>query len=421
MVSRAAAEPTTTRFEAEVVRRDGDEVVLSETYFYPEGGGQPADRGTLGGVPLAGVESRDGEVIHRLATGTDADASGVEAGATVDCAVDEAFRRYCMRAHTASHVLYGAGRRLFEDLGYGGFGITPEKVRVDLSTPTSVDDEALVDLERLVNRAVWESRPVSWEQLPREAALARPGVAFNTKTEEGLDAETVRLVTVGPAEGPGGDGESAGTDASADGLDGDWDVAACGGTHVSNTRELGPVAVLDRSNPGEGLTRVEFAVGPRAVDRRSMEKRAVLAAARDLGEPVEAVPDGIDRLRAARDEAAAERDALREEVVGARLAALREETVEREGGTWLVGTVEGLDANALADRAQEAAGDGVDVAALVADSSLAVATAGEHDASAVVDEVTEQFGGGGGGSPTVAQGGGLSAEPEAVVAFLRGE
>jgi alanyl-tRNA synthetase len=329
-----------------------------------------------------------------------------------------------MRAHTASHVLYGAGRRLFEDLGYGGFGITPEKVRVDLSTPTSVDDEALVDLERLVNRAVWESRPVSWEQLPREAALARPGVAFNTKTEEGLDAETVRLVTVGPAEGPVGDGESAGadrTDASADGLDGDWDVAACGGTHVSNTRELGPVAVLDRSNPGEGLTRVEFAVGPRAVDRRSTEKRAVLAAARDLGEPVEAVPDGIDRLRAARDEAAAERDALREEVVGARLAALREETVEREGGTWLVGTVEGLDANALADRAQEAAGDGVDVAALVADSSLAVATAGDRDASAVVDEVTEQFGGGGGGSPTVAQGGGLSAEPEAVVAFLRGE
>ncbi|MFD1515074.1 alanyl-tRNA editing protein [Halomarina rubra] len=417
MSSLAAAEPSTTRFEARVERRDDDEVVLSETYFYPEGGGQPADRGTLDGVPLAHVESRDDEVVHRL---VDPEGTDVTAGDVVDCVVDEAFRTYCMRAHTASHVLYGAGRRLFDDLGYGGFGITPEKVRVDFSTPTDIDDAALVDLERHVNRVVWGAHPVSWSELPREEALALPDIAFNTKTEEGLDAETVRVVTVGPAttsvrESPTDDATGVDT------TDGDWDVAACGGTHVSNTREVGPVTVLDRSNPGEGLTRVEFAVGPTAIDRRATEKRALLDAATDLGTPLADVPEGIERLRTARDEAAAERDALREELVGARLADLRERTVERDGETWLVGTVEGLDANALADRARGTVGDGLDVVALVADSSLAVATSGGTDANEVVSEVTDQFGGGGGGSPTAAQGGGLSADPEAVVAFLRGE
>jgi len=414
MSSLAAEEPSVTEFEARIHRVDGDEVVLAESYFYPEGGGQPADRGTVAGVPVEHVESRDGAVVHHLADGPH---EGVEEGTVVECAVDEPFRTYCMRAHTASHVLYGAGRRLLDDLGYGGFGITDEKVRVDFSTPTDIDDETLVALERLVDRAIWESRAVSWTELPKEEALSRPDIAFNTKTEEGLAAETVRVVTVG-APGTPTDGADDGGD---DLTDGDWDVAACGGTHVSNTREIGPVTVLGRSNPGEGLTRVEFAVGPAAVDRRATEKRAVLAAARDLGTPVGEVPDGVDRLRAARDEAAGERDALREEVVGARLADLRERAFKRDGGTWVVGTVEGLDANALADHAQDLAGDGADVVALVADSSLAVATTDDHDANAVVQSVTEQFGGGGGGSPTVAQGGGLSADPDAVVAFLRGE
>ncbi|MFC5972865.1 alanyl-tRNA editing protein [Halomarina salina] len=415
MPSLAAADPSTLGFDAEVERRDGDEVVLSETYFYPEGGGQPADRGRIEGVPVVHVERRDGTVVHHL--DGDGDADAIAPGAEVSCTVDEEFRTYCMRAHTASHVLYGAGRRLFDDLGYGGFGITAEKVRVDFSTPTDVDDAALVGLERLVNRVVWESRPVSWAEVPREEALSRSDIAFNTKTEEGLDADTVRVVTVGSRESEDAEASPQG---AAD-APGDWDVAACGGTHVSNTRELGPVTVLGRSNPGEGLTRVEFAVGPDAIDRRATEKRALLAAARDLGTPLDEVPQGIERLRTDRNEAAAERDALREEVVGARLADLREGAVERDGSTWVVGTVAGLDANALADRAQDIAGDGAEVVALVADSSLAVATSGDHDASAVVSEVTEQFGGGGGGSPTVAQGGGLSADPEAVVAFLRGE
>jgi alanyl-tRNA synthetase len=402
MHSLAPAEPYTRSFEASVTSVEGTEVTLEETYFYAEGGGQPADRGQLGGATVLDVQSRDGEVVHRLAT-----EPAFAAGDTVEASVDPAFRSYCMRAHTASHVLYGAGRQLLDDLGYGGFDISaPEseepsadgKVRVDFTTPTDIDDETLVDLERLTNRAVWDSRSVTWERVPQEAALNRPDIAFNTKTEEGLSGDTVRVVTV---EG--------------------WDVAACGGTHVGNTREIGPVTLLDRSNPGEGLTRVEFAVGYRAIEARAATRRHATAAAATLQTGVPELPEAVSRLRSENQELHDERDALAERLVDTRLAELRETVVQKEGSAWLVGTVPGLGANELAARAQRVVGEGADVVALLDEDGgyLAVATSGDVDAGGVVEEVTAEFGGGGGGSQTVAQGGGLGADAESIVAFLR--
>ena len=386
--SRAAAEPNVLEFEA-TVEDGGREVVLSETYFYPEGGGQPADRGRIDGIEVVDVQSRDGQVVHVLD-------GELDAGATVHASIDPAFRRYCRRAHTASHALYGAGRRLLDDLGYGGFDIAEERVRVDLTTSTDIDDGTLVELERLVNRVVWESRDVTWEEREREEALSDDDVAFNTKTEEGVESDAVRVVTI--------DG---------------WDTAACGGTHVDNTREIGPVTVLSRSNPGEGLTRVEFAVGPTAVERRATEKEAALDAAAALDTNVGGVVDAVERLDRDRERLEVERDDLRAELAERQLAGLP--TVERDGAAWLVGELD-RDANTLADLAREQAGGRAAVVGLVApDGSLAVATDGSVDAGTVVDDVTETFGGGGGGSGTVAQAGGLSADADAVVAFLRDE
>jgi alanyl-tRNA synthetase len=391
--SKAPAEPYTLSFEA-TVESGGREVVLTETYFYPEGGGQPADRGTIGEVRVEDVRGTDDGIVHTLAEPLD-----VDPGGTVDCHVDPTFRTYCMRAHTASHVLYGAGRRLFDDLGYGGFGITDEKVRVDLTTGDDIDDEALVELERLANRAVWESRDVSWETVPREEALSREEIAFNTKTEEGVSGyDRVRVVTVE-----------------------DWDVAACGGTHVRNTREIGPVTVLERSNPGEGRTRVEFAVGPEGIERRAADRRATMAAARALGTSVQGLPDAVERIQGDREELEAELSELQDELVATEVERLREETVERDGRTWLVGSLDGLDANELAEQVRSLSGEAADVVALVSpDGTLAVGTTGDVDAGEVVDDVTAEFGGGGGGSPTVAQGGGIGADADEVVRFLRG-
>jgi len=393
MHSRAPAEPYRHSFETAVERVDGTTVVLSETYFYPEGGGQPADRGWIGDREVVDARAVDGEVVHEL----DAEPS-FGAGDTVHGEVDSEFRTYMMGAHTASHALYGAGRRLLSELGYGGFGISEEKVRVDFTTPTTIDDGTLAELERLTNRAVWESREVSWRTLPREEALSRDDVAFNTKTEEGIAGETVRIVEI---EG--------------------WDVAACGGTHVGNTEEIGPVTVLSRSNPGEGLTRVEFAVGPAAIDRRSAEWTAAREAARALDTQVASLPDAVERLVEEREQQAEQIQNLREQVIEARLADLRDATVTRDGREWLAGSIPSDDANALAEFAQRLVEGTGAVVALVGESGnyLAVATDGTVDAAAVVAAVTDEFGGGGGGSDTVAQAGGLDAAPEDIVESLR--
>jgi len=396
--SLAPADPYTTSFAADVTDVAGTDVRLAETYFYPEGGGQPADRGTVGGVEVDHVYADDEGVVHALVEAPD-----FAAGDRVRGEVDPEFRRYCMRAHTASHVLYGAGRRLLEDLGYGGFDISAEKVRVDFETSTDIDDGVLAELERLTNRAVWDSHDVTWGEVPADEARSRDDVAFNTKTEEGVmaDADSVRVVTVE-----------------------DWDVAACGGTHVANTEEIGPVSVLSRSNPGEGLTRVEFAVGPSAVERRADVRRATLDASAALGVPEDELGEAVERLQDRAEDLESELADLKGEVLGSRIAGLP--AVERDGETWLVGTVDGFGANEVGDAAKDVAGDAGDVVvATGGDGSstfvVAAAQGADADAGDVVDDVTGEFGGGGGGGPPFAQGGGIDADPEAVAGYVREE
>ena len=395
MQTRAPAEPEIREFTAEVVGVDDRTVTLNRTYFYAESGGQPADRGTLDGVRVLDVQTVDGAVRHTLA-----EAPPFDAGDTVTGVVDDDFRTYCMRAHTASHVLYGAGRRLLDDLGYGGFDISESKVRVDFTTSTDIDDDVLVELERLVNRAVWESREVSWAEVPTAEATADDEVAFNTKTEEGVmdDADTVRIVEI---EG--------------------WDRAACGGTHVSNTREIGPVTLLERSNPGEGLTRVEFAVGPDGIDRRATQHRALRDATGALGTNVEAVSEVAETIRAERDDLQDRVRELERAAVADAIAAF--ETVEKDGTEWRLGTLSNADTNDAGEAAKDAVSD-AEVVGAVGEGErpyLVVAAGAESGVHAgdVVDSVTDTFGGGGGGGPPFAQGGGLDADPEAVVETLR--
>ncbi|SDJ52427.1 alanyl-tRNA editing protein [Natronorubrum texcoconense] len=409
---RAAREPYTTRFETEVTSIDGRNVWLETSYFYGESGGQPADRGTIGGIEVADVRYDDGEHVHVLA-----EEPSFRVGKRVLCSIDWSFRMYCMRAHTASHVLYGAGRRLLEDLGYGGFDISEEKVRVDLETSTALDDETLLELDTLVNRVVWESRPVTWDDIPVADAREREAIAFNEATEEGaFQKGRLRIVTIG---GENDNGTANGLVRRDGGSSDPWDVAACGGTHVRNTREVGPVTVLGRSNPGKGLTRVELAVGPRAIDRRETEKRVALSSRRALGVPLEDVGDELARLDDERDELAAEVRSLHRELVETDLE--RAKPFERGGLEWVATTVAEVDVNDAGEIASAAAGDLADVVVIAGDtgsSYAVVAASGSCSAETVIGDLTDEFGGGGGGSAALAKAGGFDATPAEVVASL---
>lgn len=397
--NRATAEPYVTEFEATVRAIDGTEVRLEETYFYAEGGGQPADGGTIGGIDVVDVQSRDGETIHTLEAEPD-----FEVGNTVTGSIDDEFRTYCMRAHTASHVLYGAGRQLFDEHGYGGFDIDSEKGRLDFETDRDPDEISERTLQRLVEEVVWESREVSWRELDAAQARDRDEIVFNeTGGTEG--AETVRIVEID-----------------------DWDIAACGGTHVENTIEIGPVTVLEVSNPGAGLVRVEYTVGPAAVRARLDQRRAATRAARALDTNVGTLPDRASSVVDANAALESELETLREQLLEERLDSLVDDTVSKAGQEWVVGelAVDGIGPNDVSDRVRALAGDVGDVVVLTGGNGsenafVVVGTTGETDASDVVDDVTATFGGGGGGGPTFAQGGGLEDDPTAVVDYLRTE
>lgn len=191
------------------------------------------------------MQKRDGETVHLLATDPH-----FEAGETITGLIDEESRTYHMRAHTASHLVYGVGRQLFDDPGYGGFDIRPEKIRLDFEINHDPDDVSALTFERMVNEVIWDSREVTWEVMRSERARRSDDIVFNLTDGDEL-SNTVRVVEV---EG--------------------WDIAACGGTHVKNTSEIGPMAVLDISNPGSNLVRVEYAVGPTAIQARINEKKA---------------------------------------------------------------------------------------------------------------------------------------------------
>ncbi|ADD04740.1 alanine--tRNA ligase [Natrialba magadii ATCC 43099] len=428
---RAAAEPYATRFETEVTAIDGRRIWLETSYFYGESGGQPADRGTIDGAAVEDVQLADGKQVHVMA-----EEPTFRTGQRVLCSIDWAFRMYCMRAHTASHVLYGAGRRLLDDLGYGGFDIGEEKVRVDLETTSDLDDETLLELDSLVNKAVWESRPVSWDDIPVADAREREDIAFNEATEDGaFQKGRVRIVTIGGADENGGNGTRARNRSSSgptvttstDGSAEPWDVAACGGTHVRNTREIGPVTVLGRSNPGEGMTRVEFSVGPTAIDRRREEKATALTARQELGVPLEEVGDELTRLQDERDNLSAEIQTLQRDLVDQQLESA--DSFERDGLEWLAvavggedgggGESAGVDANDAGEIAREAAGERADVVVIAgaAGSPYAVASVAEDaqetmSAGSVIDALTAEFGGGGGGSDALAQAGGFAELPD---------
>lgn len=401
---RPADDPDTTTFEATVSWVDDTRVLLDATYFFAESGGQPADRGKLGDISVVDVTHTSDGIAHDLA-----DTPPWEAGDTVTGAIDTTFRTYCQRAHTASHVMYGAARNILSDLGYAGFDITEEKIRIDFATSTSIDDHILLALEQNANQCVWESRPVTWESMTREEVVELSGVAFNSKTEEGVldTGEEIRIVEIGHAQ--------LGDDTSW------WDRAACGGTHVRNTQEIGSIAVLDRSNPGNGRTRIEFAVGERAITHHNRLSRAAYEAAENAQVAIEDLPSRVDHLLDEQEALSVELTAVRNRLIEEQLSNATPREV-REDERWIIETVDTTDSDILAQVARDTLDQDLDAVVLLSRERpvrLTIATHGMIDAGNTVDRLTDTLGGGGGGGTVFAQAGGIDTDPTRIIDALR--
>ncbi len=219
-------------FETRVVKLDGREITLDRTAFFPGGGGQPADKGSLGigpvGADVVDVRREGGSVVHvldRAIPDTVRDLKG-----TLDWE-----RRYAhMRYHTALHVLSGVIWQNFEAKVTGG-QMRADRARMDFSFPGEWTADVVGEIERLTNGALAEERQVRVYELERDEALANPDLI---RTRVNLVPERVRRIRIVEIEG--------------------LDTQADGGTHVANTREVGEMGITNHKSKGRQNKRIEF-------------------------------------------------------------------------------------------------------------------------------------------------------------------
>jgi misacylated tRNA(Ala) deacylase len=221
-------------FRAGVRKIDGREVVLEETAFFPGGGGQPADKGSLGIGPVnaAVVDARreGGGIVHVL------DRAIPDTVKELEGELDWERRYAHMRYHTALHVLSGVIWKAFDAKVTGG-QMRTDRARMDFSFPGEWTAEVVGEIERLTNEALAEGRPVRVYGLPREEALENPDLI---RTQVNLVPERVETVRIVEIE--------------------NLDTQADGGTHVANTREVGEIEITAHKSKGRQNKRVEFSL-----------------------------------------------------------------------------------------------------------------------------------------------------------------
>lgn len=223
-------------FAATVVDLRDDAVALDRTAFYPTGGGQPHDTGTLAGREVTDVRKEGGTVWHTLAPLDGAVSADVAAiGSTVSGEIDWSRRHALMRTHTALHVLCGVIWNEWRVAVTGG-NMEPLSARMDFEF-NPLPEGFAAQVETLVNAELAADRPVRVEFLPRDTAV---GDADLIRTKVSMIPESVREIRVV---------DIVGLDKQAD-----------GGTHVRSTAEVGRIRVVKLENKGKGNKRVRLVV-----------------------------------------------------------------------------------------------------------------------------------------------------------------
>jgi alanyl-tRNA synthetase len=370
-------------FDAEirsVVETPRPAVILDRTAFYPTSGGQIHDTGWL---ILADdkhhvtevVDAEDGRVVHYL----DAPLKNLQPGTRVRGEIDPARRRDHMQQHSAQHVLSAAFVRLF-NMPTVSFHMADDYCSIDLDTPGLGKDQ-VESAERLANEVVLENRAVDIQFVTRDEA-EKLGLRKLPPTER----DQLRLIDIH-----------------------DFDLTACGGTHVSNTGQIGSILLRKSEKVRQGY-RVEFVAGQRAVstarrDFSTLTETAALFSAHIYDVPQQA-RKSLDEIKTLRKQ----REQSQDELAAAQAATLLAEATETHGRKLIVRTFPDRDLNFLKLLAQKLTRESPAIALLATESpqpALVFAqSAGQpHDMGALLKETMAKLGGRGGGSKDIAQGG----------------
>jgi alanyl-tRNA synthetase len=374
----------------------GVEIVLDRTPFYGEQGGQVGDIGiieTAGGARVRVDDTRipEGGVYAHVGV---VEEGTVRVGENARAAIDIARRERIRRNHTATHLLHWALRRVLgEHATQAGSHVTPERLRFDFTNFEAMTREQIDKVERLVNAKVFENHPVrAYETSLNSAREAGVTALFGEKY-----TDFVRVLEVG-----------------------NFSKELCGGTHISNTTEIGFVKIVSESSVGANLRRIEAVTSydaynlvrteeaelTEAADAMKVPPRDVSEKAAALVKRVKELESGAQRIKEAiSDDALSDLLGSMSEVSGYKVVVSKSPQARAEGlrGVWDVLRSRGADAAVLISTDVDTGKP------IFSASGNETAVGAGFDAGAVVRTIAPILGGRGGGKPAMAQGGGEDA------------
>jgi len=369
-------------------------VVLDQTPFYAESGGQVGDRGRLiaDGVAMTVLDTRKsgGAIVHYCQSETGA----LSIGDQLQAAVSPNVRQNTARHHSATHLLHAALRAVLGDhVNQRGSLVSADRLRFDFSHFEGVTAEELQAIERLCNEEILKNTPISTEVMSVDAAKERGAMAlFGEKY-----SESVRVLTMG-------DGFS---------------MELCGGTHALRTGDLGLLRVLSEQGIASGVRRIEAVVGEQALsavaetDAFANAVSAVLKT--DRGAALARLEQIIDHNRRLEKEVSA----LNTKLVSGESLDTADAVFEVQGIPVLVNLIDGADPKSLPDaldQLKNKLGRGVVVLATAQAGKIALVVGvtkdlvGQVHAGELVNHIALQVGGKGGGRPDMARAGGSDVE-----------
>ncbi len=424
-------------FKAKILSVFGSHVVLDKTYFYPEGGGQEADNGTIAGKKVTYVEKVRNIVAHRLD-----DTKGLKSGDVVECRLDDARRRQLMQHHSATHLVNAAARKVLgPHVWQAGAHKSQEMSRLDITHYKAVSREELAGIEDAANRLVEAGHEINVTWMRRNDAEAKYGMTlYQGGAVPGTNLRIVNVLGV--------------------------DVEACGGTHLKNTREVGRIKMLSAKRIQDGVVRLEFTAGNASQKTQGAEDVLLSKAinllsakmsskdAKDIASVFSVQQDKLlQSLERFIDEYERDAEAVRQ--LGANPAVMKEsedayeraqslfeswkqnrkasESLREGAASRLLPEIlsmfeksrvvkyktESLNVKALTEVAAKAveAADRLLIIANVAGEkvNLVVASGGAQDAGAVCKRLSAELGGGGGGKANLATGGGSSKDIDKIL------
>ena len=373
------ADSYTTTFKADVVEQlevDGaPAVVLAETFFYPTSGGQPFDMGRLGEQAVVDVQVRDSDqaVVHVL--------DGELQLGVVSAEIDQPRRFDHMQQHSGQHILSQAFIQVM-DAATISFHLGTNGCTIDLDC-RELSAENLQAAELLANQIIWQNRPINCYFINKSKLSELP----LRKIPE-VEGDELRIVDIV-----------------------DFDVNACGGTHVAHTGEVGQIKIgkLERIR---NSVRVEFFCGQRALMQARSVGSELGAISAEFSCPPSEIPAAINKLRTEIKQAKKAAKLQQSKLLGFEVDALRT-NAETVGDLNIIAQLfEDNDGGKLRQMANQLVQNSQTVVLLGNKSQLIFARADDapSDMGALIKPFLTELGGSGGGKAQFAQGGGLSAE-----------